>query len=104
VYRHWRKRRAFAFDYDTFWAEHAGHLRDDGDYELSAVCTPKPIDQVPSNKRAEARRRQALVADIRCQISSALDSRKPAERAPVGLAQPPFTESHDELELSSVFG
>jgi uncharacterized protein VirK/YbjX len=75
VYRHWRKRRAFSFDYDGFWAEHAGRPRDDGDYELSSVCLPKPIDQVPSNKRAEARRRQALVADIQCQIGSALDGR-----------------------------
>ena len=100
VYRHWRKRRAFAFDYDTFWAEHAGRPRDDGDYELSAVCTPKPIDQVPSNKRAEARRRQALAADIRCQISSALDGHGPAARGPAVVAQLPLAESHQALELS----
>ena len=100
VYRHWRKRRAFAFDYDGFWGEHAGLLRGDGDYELSAVCTPKPIDQVPSNKRAEARRRQALVADIRRQIASALDGRSPAERALAVEAQPPVAESRHALELS----
>ena len=100
VYRHWRKRRAFAFDYDTFWAGHAGRQRSDGDYELSALCTPKPIDQVPSNKRAEARRRQALVADIRCQIASALETRHPAQRIPAAVALPTLTEPHHARELA----
>ncbi len=100
VYRHWRKRRAFAFDYDSFWTEHAGRQRDDGDFELSPACVHKPIDQVPSNKRAEARRRQALSADIRCQIGVALGACSPAERGPAVTAPTPHADPHEEPELS----
>ena len=100
VYRHWRKRRAFAFDYDSFWTEHEGRLRDDGDFELSPVCAHKPIDQLPSNKRAEARRRQALAADIRSQIGVALGACSPAERAPTVTAPTQHTDPREELELS----
>ena len=100
VYRHWRKRRPFAFDYDSFWTEHAGRQRDDGDFELSSVCAHKPIDQLPSNKRAEARRRQALVADIRCQIGVALRARSPAERAPAETAPAQHSDPREALELS----
>jgi uncharacterized protein len=72
VYRHWRKRRQIAFDYDSFWADQGGQVRGDGDFEMSAACTPKPIEEVSSNKRAEARRRSALTADICRQIAAAV--------------------------------
>lgn len=91
VYRHWRKRRQIAFDYDSFWAEHAGQLRDDGDYDMPAACTPKPIEDVSSNKRAEARRRHALTADIRCQISAALG----CSEAAVPADEPAVAAGHE---------
>lgn len=92
VYRHWRKRRKIAFDYDACWAEHAGRPRDDGDYDIAALVTHRPIAELSSNKRAEARRRQALIADIRCQFDAAL-----ADPAPgAAVAERSATASHSE--------
>ncbi|NTV10013.1 MAG: DUF535 domain-containing protein [Zoogloea sp.] len=68
IYRNRRKQRSFAFDYDGFWEEIGGSRLPDGDFRLPLVRTPRPLSEIPSKKRAEATRREALVADVRGQI------------------------------------
>ena len=58
------------------------------------------IARVNLSESAEARRRQALVADIRCQIASALETRHPAQRIPAAVALPTLTEPHHARELA----
>lgn len=48
-------------DYDDFWQETGANLRPDGDYELCCDDIPVPdLANIPSHKRAEARRRIEL--------------------------------------------
>jgi uncharacterized protein VirK/YbjX len=68
IYRHWRKRKSITFDYDGFWAEQRGQVRTDGDYEIAPRLTFRSLDELPSRKRAEARRRQQLLITVREQI------------------------------------
>lgn len=88
VYRHWRKRRRCPFDYDAYWLEHLGSRRSDGDYALPVHVAPTDPAQVPSKKRAEAKRRHALQVRMREDILAALSSpawveARGSERAPV---------------------
>lgn len=68
IYRHWRKRKSITFDYDGFWAEQCGQVRSDGDYEIVPRLTFRSLDELPSKKRAEARRRRQLLIAVRDQI------------------------------------
>jgi uncharacterized protein VirK/YbjX len=74
IYRHWRKRKAISFDYDAFWLEQQGRPRGDGDFEMATECEFRPIDQLPSKKRSEARRRRDLLTDVQRQVSFTIAS------------------------------
>ncbi|MFZ4875857.1 VirK/YbjX family protein [Janthinobacterium sp. Mn2066] len=74
-----RRRRHIAADYDLAWRElHALPMRD-GNYHLP--CTPyrsPDLSEVPSNKRAETRRRgellHAMARDMRAQLAALLQA------------------------------
>lgn len=54
-------------DYDQTWEELGGARRQDGEYELSCTGFLKTtFDDIPSNKRSEAKKRNALLGSI-CQ-------------------------------------
>lgn len=72
IYRHWRSRRQFAFDYNAYWTEQKGIRRPDGDYTLSLAEPTLELDNTPSRKRAEATRRHSLRLGLRRQIVVAL--------------------------------
>ncbi|HEV3431099.1 MAG TPA: DUF535 family protein [Paraburkholderia sp.] len=65
----------FRADYDAFWLELGGVPVDDG-YALPMNLPHRAIEDVPSNKRAAFRRRQALIADMAAQIHSHIDGAK----------------------------
>ena len=85
IYRHWRKRRAFHFDYDQYWLERDGLPDADGDFGLSIHGRPFDISSVPSRKRAEAKRRHCLQIEMRAGILAAL------ARSPITVASAPTT-------------
>jgi uncharacterized protein VirK/YbjX len=93
IYRSMRKRRSISFDYDEFWRELGGSPRRDGDWSLAVTTANRPIEDVPSRKRAEATRRRALVEDIQRQIAATLlaargaPSDRDTARAPIGFMQ-----------------
>ena len=91
IYRSMRKRRSIAFDYDDFWRELGGSPRSDGDWQLPVITENRPIEEVPSRKRAEATRRRALVRDIQRQIAAALLAARatPIDREGVAVSPPP---------------
>ncbi len=72
IYRSWRKRRKFAFDYDAYWLERKGTRRADGDFTVLVDHAPHDVASLPSRKRAEAKRRQGLQINLRKSVLSAL--------------------------------
>lgn len=72
VYKAIRKGRVVA-DYDRLWEELGAHKRLDGDYQIN--CTPlAPPDwnTIRSNKRAEARRRFAMLVYLANELAARL--------------------------------
>lgn len=59
-------------DYDRTWTELGARARADGDFELPFVQAAPDLDQVPSRKRAQARRRNALTAAIGASMAASL--------------------------------
>ncbi|WP_213297214.1 VirK/YbjX family protein [Paraburkholderia sacchari] len=57
----------FSADYDGFWRE-LGGVEVDGRFVLPLRPYHRDINEVPSKRRAEFRRRQTLIADLREQI------------------------------------
>ncbi|QGZ39513.1 hypothetical protein IP92_01792 [Pseudoduganella flava] len=82
-----RRRGKVLADYDTMWRELGAEPRSDGDFEYP--CTPlaaPDLEQVPSRKRAEARRRHALLeqacaALVDCMPAAALTHPEPLPTA-----------------------
>ena len=57
-------------DLDSFWQEAGGHLTDDPRfYEIPLTSPRKPIEEVPSKKRAAYRRRFAFLDDADAQVA-----------------------------------
>lgn len=61
----------FHADYDTFWRE-LGGVESGDRFILPRVLHHREIDQVPSNRRAAFRRKQALIAEVLAQIQTTL--------------------------------
>ena len=55
-------------DYNSFWEMSGGHLNNDGFYSIPAEIIRKKLDDVPSKKRAEYRRRYELTDALNEQI------------------------------------
>lgn len=60
--------RVFA-SYDAAWLESGGVATENGFFELDACLTPRSHEDIPSRKRAQYRRRYALVAELAEQIA-----------------------------------
>ncbi|MDQ4624916.1 DUF535 family protein [Janthinobacterium lividum] len=73
----WRRRRHISCDYDQAWRELHALPTGDGNYRLPCgPCRMPELELVPSKKRADARRRGAmlvqLAADMRWQVAALL--------------------------------
>ncbi|MGK5021405.1 VirK/YbjX family protein [Janthinobacterium sp. LB2P10] len=73
----WHRRRHISSDYDLAWQELQALPTSDGNYRLPcSACGMPDLEQLPSKKRAEARRRGAmllqLAADMRWQVAALL--------------------------------
>ena len=70
--RYFESRSQVFASYDTAWLENGGIASDDGFFELGALVTHRSAEDIPSRKRAQYRRRYALVADLSAQIARSL--------------------------------
>ena len=70
------------FDYAAFWTEAAGAVGEDGNWVLPVSVPRRPLDDVPSKRRAMYRRRHALLDELVVQISRALGWPPSAEDEP----------------------
>ncbi|MDN2710278.1 DUF535 family protein [Janthinobacterium sp. SUN118] len=93
-----RRRRHIAADYDQAWQELRALPMRDGNYHLPcAAYRPADLADVPSKKRADARRRGELLlgmtADMRAQLAFLLD-------APAAMAVEAPCQQSDTLDSS----
>lgn len=63
--------------YDTAWNELGGSERDDGFYDLPIDLHRRDADEIPSRKRAQYRRRYAMLEDLAVQIIRAVEAPQP---------------------------
>lgn len=59
--------------YDSAWIENGGVTADDGFFELGARLVPRATEDIPSRKRAQYRRRYAMVDALSKQIGRAVE-------------------------------
>ena len=72
-----RRRRRISANYDATWEEMQAFRRPDGNFELPCIeHMQKNPDLVPSHKRSEARRRNALLASACAAVRASLESRR----------------------------
>jgi uncharacterized protein len=55
-------------DYDAFWIEQNARRQPDGDFLIPNSRRIRPIEEIASNKRAEYRRRNALIEQMQQQV------------------------------------
>jgi len=70
IYRSLRKRRSIAFDYDAFCKEEPGTVQDGRDWLIPVQLEVRPLNEIPSKKRAEALRRRTLLVELGNQIQA----------------------------------
>ncbi len=75
IYRSWRYRKKkegkLLADYDSFWLSIGGEKLDNGNFLLPLVMPRKPMEEIASKKRAEYRRRYALLDSLIQQVKQA---------------------------------
>jgi len=75
--------RPVVSSYDAVWLEHDGTLNDDGFYDLVPEAKRRQDDAIPPRKRAQYRRRYAMLDALRAQMQAALaEQRAAADSAP----------------------
>ena len=62
--------------------DNGGRLTPEGFFELSVQPGQRTVDDIPSRKRAQYRRRYAMVDTLSRQISDGLDQASRAEKTP----------------------
>lgn len=75
VYRSWRYRKKkegkLLADYDSFWLSLGGEQKASGHFQLPLEMARKPMEEIASKKRAEYRRRYALLDSLIDQVKQA---------------------------------
>lgn len=72
--RYFYKKKQFLYaDYDNFWLSLNGQCQEQGYFQLPASIPRKPIETLPSKKRAEYRRRYDLLDQLSRQIDMHFD-------------------------------
>jgi uncharacterized protein VirK/YbjX len=85
-----RKGRVHA-DYNAFWLEMGAQARRDGDYALACGPLQAPVmEEIPSRKRSEARKRHELLAQVAGAVVEGFGrpraAAEPAQQAPAAMA------------------
>lgn len=93
-----KKGRLFA-DYNALWQELGAQARQDGDFELQCENLPSPVmEEIPSKKRSEARKRHELTLAMIASLRSGLDD----HRCPVQIALPGGAATSSEVRQSAI--
>ena len=91
-----KKGRLFA-DYNTLWQELGAQARQDGDFELPCENLVMPaMDDIPSKKRSEARKRHELTLAMIGSLRNGLE----AHRSPAQVAMPGVAAAANEVRQS----
>ncbi|MBC3874375.1 VirK/YbjX family protein [Undibacterium flavidum] len=74
IYQAWRYRfkKSVSAEYNQLWELAGGGKNASGNYAIPTSLVEKSIDERPSNKRSEYRRRALLIAELRDQVQQAL--------------------------------
>jgi uncharacterized protein len=72
----WRRADRISSNYDETWEEMGAVRRTDGNFELPCRDAGPDLAQVASHKRAEARRRMALIESVCTSVQTSLELRK----------------------------
>lgn len=74
IYRSWRYRskKAISAEYNQLWLLAGGRENSRGNFDIPSFVDEKPIDERPSKKRSEYRRRAALLELMRQQVHDRL--------------------------------
>ncbi|MES2261591.1 MAG: DUF535 family protein [Pseudomonadota bacterium] len=99
VRKQMRKGKVMA-DYDAFWRELGARPRADGDFELDCLPLQEPdMEQIPSRKRSEARKRHALLSELVDSVIGAL--RQSPARPALVLAEAPPAQQRDNSSYAA---
>jgi hypothetical protein len=71
------------FDYRGFWAEHEGVREDSGNWTLPLDTALRPLEEVPTKRRAMYRRRYAMLDALQVAVDTLADARHAGAPAPV---------------------
>ena len=72
------------FDYRAFWAEHEGLRGADGNWTMPLQTALRPLEEVPTKRRAMYRRRYAMLGALQLAVSTLSEARHPRPALPVG--------------------
>ncbi|MBB3118039.1 VirK/YbjX family protein [Pseudoduganella violacea] len=73
--RHSMSKGLVLADYDGLWQEMEARLRPDGDFALDCIPLPAPnMEEIPSKKRSEARKRHEMQEDVFAALGAALQA------------------------------
>jgi uncharacterized protein VirK/YbjX len=92
-------------DYNAFWEEMGAQRRADGDYALPCAPLLAPVmEEIPSKKRSEARKRHEMLSSIIDTVIAQIGAPRAAPApAPVLVLVPPATlcSMHDDVVLAA---
>ena len=71
------------FDYRAFWAEHEGVRDAGGNWSLPLATALRPIEDVPTKRRAMYRRRYAMLEALQLAVDTLADARHALPPVPV---------------------
>jgi len=71
------------FDYRGFWAEHEGVRDDSGNWTLPLDTALRPLEEVPTKRRAMYRRRYAMLDALQVAVDTLADARHAVAPTPV---------------------
>jgi uncharacterized protein VirK/YbjX len=71
------------FDYRAFWQEHEATRDTDGNWSLPLDTALRPLEEVPTKRRAMYRRRYAMLEALQLAVSTLADVRHPKPPTPV---------------------
>ena len=94
-----KKGRLFA-DYDALWRELGAQARPDGDFELPCENLPLPfMEDIPSKKRSEARKRHELTLAMIASLRSGLDAHRNTPQVVMANAKAAANDSRQSPDL-----
>lgn len=71
------------FDYRAFWEEHEARRGDDGNWTMPLDTALRPLEDVPTKRRAMYRRRYAMLEALQQAVDTLPDARHAAPAMPV---------------------